>query len=186
MALSNSERQTRYRTRLKEAALANSGGAVFIDPMRVFAGTLADAPSGSLMIPLSEYAAAIFLVFGEAEGKTAFSVGPDFAYHAFRCGDNTAHSGLIVSDVKILVDIASAYDRDDIGRLKGAVWRRGEAIGFHAIVKDGGFDTGRDMLWSGSAGDHSSSAVVAYSRWQVVIEEHDKKFALLQVDIGSE
>jgi hypothetical protein len=185
MALSTSERQARYRNRLKEAALANTGGTVLLDPAIPFAGTLGDAPSKSLLLPLSEHAAATFIVIGEGETKTAFSLGPDFTYHAFTCDQNDYHKGLVIPDVRIVVDVVSAFDPGEAGTLLGAVWRRGDTIGFYGLVKDRGFTDTREIFWNGAPYDGRVRSVVAYSRWQLVVQRGNEEVVIQQVDVST-
>lgn len=143
-----------------------------------FPATIADAPLGSLILPRSKYDRH-GLIASVADVPYFVLLGHEHRFAAFPSTDNRSHKGLIVPDVRIEVDEASADDTDAWDAPLGSVIFKEGKIAIR-VKKADSFSGG--LLLAELAVCPSTEIVASFSLWQIVVGSGAEKRVLLSID----
>lgn len=147
-------------------------------------GPLADAAPLTLMLPRTKYERH-FLIGGPADDPIAICFAEDYKFRAFHSAENEAHQGLLISNVRIEVDAASAVNASNYDVPLGAIVRRGTGLGIMAML-DGnsfrGYSAQLITLYSGLA-EAREGCGVGFQRWNVTLGSGENRRILFEVDL---
>ena len=94
-----------------------------LEPNEFYVGSLAMAEPGSLMLPRKSYEEAFFI--GQSEGaKFAVFLGHKHRFHSFSCVGADNWKGIVVPNVKIILDQETLVDPLEHGRIAGMLIRK--------------------------------------------------------------
>lgn len=143
-----------------------------------FAGTIADAPFGSLILPTSKYDRQG--IIASQNGLPFFVIlGDDHRFQGFPSVDNTSHKGVIVPNVAVEVDEASIGQLDSWDTPLGSIICAGGEIGIR-VAAVGNMSAGRFVAKLAEAPSTSISA--SFSKWRIVLGAGMDKRILLSID----
>lgn len=154
-------------------------------PNEFSVGPLADALPLTLVIPRTKYERH-FLIGGTADNPIAVCFADDYKYRAFHSAGNDSHKGLLVPNVAIEVDAASAIDGSIYEIPLGAVMRRGSEMGIMALL-DGsdfrGYSAQPIPIFSNLPAVRDGYGV-GFQRWTVTLGSGENRRVLFEVDLA--
>ena len=143
-------------------------------------GTVADAPTGSLVIPRSKDEASMLV--GSLDGApVAVFLGERFQFQHFPTSEGSNWSGLIIPGVSIEVDEATAFDAA-YGRMLGAAVRQADYLGIYATTDRSGGGRARVVPFATGL-SKASDASVGFRSWQIVVGSGYEKRVLHSVQV---
>lgn len=150
-----------------------------LSPHEISAGTLGDASPIALMLPRTKYEYA-FLIGTLEDEPFAVCLSESGRFRGFTSSGNRAHSGLIVPNVSLEIDEATAFDPVRAYAPDGAIIRHEERLSL-ACSSESGFSRGTTLVTL-LTGLPRSAAQVGFTRWSVTVGEGLGKRSLLHVD----
>ncbi len=147
-------------------------------------GPLADAVPVTLMIPRTKYESH-FLIGGLGNKPIAICFAEDFKFKAFECAGNEAHSGMLVPNVRIEVDPASAVDGSPFEVPPGAIVRRGAHLGIMAILGSSGFGgfSPQFVPLVSNLSQAREDYGVGFRRWAITLGVGVNRRVLFEIDL---
>lgn len=148
-------------------------------PEQFTVGTFASAPAGSLILPRSKHEAAA-IVGTLDDAPTVVFLSEQFQFNYFPTAGAENWSGLIVPDVRIEVDQATAFD-PGYGKPLGAVIRVDTSLGVYAKTERSfGRTRAVPLILNLPA---VTEGGVGFTTWQVVLGAGADKQVLLKVAV---
>ena len=142
-------------------------------------GTLADAKPLSLMLPRSKYE--VPCLVGHVDNiPTGVFLSSQFRFHAVEAKDGARWSGLIVPNVRVLIDETSLFDPGQTQTL-GAIVRTETSLSILAQKENRFGRTSPVTLEANLPSTNDMSA--GFLRWQVVIGDGTGTRVLHEVDL---
>lgn len=144
-----------------------------------FAGYLEDAPIGSIIIPMNSDGE--WILVGQADDVRIGVLLSGDRFEGVKADGNRDWKGIIVPDIRILVDFGHAHDPlFGIGRV-GAMERDGIGLGIVAKDRSHRFLVRLQNLHANGAQGQS----VGFSRWDVVVGAGSNTRKLASVELGN-
>jgi len=143
-----------------------------------FPGTLADAPSGSLILPRDKYERCGIVALHKDEPFFVI-LGDEYRFQGFPSKDNTSHKGLIVPAVSVEIDETSLVPLDSWDTPRGSIVCAEGVVGVRAEMS-GSRSLGIINAVLGSI--PTSPIEAAFTRWQIALGAGQDKRVLMKID----
>lgn len=156
-----------------------------LEPHECFAGTLMDAQPGWLMLPSTQRESR-FLVGAYGEKIFAVFLDGNLMLHSMDCKDADHAEGLLVPNVRVLVDPSSIVDPRQDGPRYGmlvrhldklSIWTIGQNRFSHNMAR---IDLACDLPSSASAKQ------AGFLHWQIVVGQGTEQRLLFDLDLREE
>jgi hypothetical protein len=153
-----------------------------LEPHEYLAGTLMDAKPGTLLLP-STRSESRFLVGTYGEKIYAVFLDGHLTFHSMDCKDAGHAEGLLIPNVRVLVDPSSVIDPRQDGPRAGmlirhldklSIWTIGQNRFSHNMAR---IDLVSDLPPSASAKQ------VGFLRWQIVLGKWTEQRVLFEMDL---
>lgn len=149
-----------------------------------FTGSLDDVNGLCLVMPRDQHEEFLLVVPGTL--RTAIFLDGEAKFEGFTYTSNDAWQGLIIPDVRIEVDVTSAFNADSGRALPGAVIRRVDYLAVAVLLKQSGvFARQTNVPVASGLQPCAQGCAVGFRKWQIVLGEGQAKRVLRKVDIGA-
>jgi hypothetical protein len=145
-------------------------------------GPLADALPLTLLLPRSPFEYC-FLIGGTLEEPVAVCLSEAHRYGAFRSSGNDAHKGVLIPNVGIEVDPASAFDPNSYDVPLGAMVRRNTSLGITAKLDGQAFYSRQVVPLISGLAEAREDYAVGFRHWTVTLSTSENRRVLFEVDL---
>lgn len=151
-----------------------------LTPYEFTAGAITSARPISLVRPLLNHDPEL-LIAGSIEAPVAVFLSGEFIYQHLEAADGDSWAGLIISDLRVELDEASAFDARAWRGEVGALVRMGAELAI-CVKRERGSGTEFVPLLAGLPviGEHR----LGFRRWQLVLGEGRDKRAIRAFDVS--
>lgn len=157
-----------------------------LKPSEFLVGSVEHAESLTLVLPCKSYDNTALIFFADDKKWALFLDGDDnIRYHFVECDSDAQVGGVLIRQVEIEIDPASALDGDNGRAPRGSLIRHGESISvLTTFLRRSIHLTSLEVISKLPKGDRSSRCF--FTRWQIVLGQGHEKRILHAVNVTPE
>lgn len=155
-----------------------------LEPHEFFAGTLADADTGTFVLPRTKYEASFLVGMFEEKPHAVFLDG-NYTFHAMPCEGTTNWKGLLVPGVRVEVDPQSLFNPENNWPPLGGLTRIDDKLCVMARLETrGAFSSVTPIILQSGLPSCLNEQRAGFMRWIIVLGSGLNRRELFAIDVS--